>query len=161
MAGNKKLDGTHLTFTAPTGGVVTGVPVLIGALVVIPLVTAAQTVRFACDYKGVWEFPKETGAAWTEGQKIYWDNGNLRATGDAVDGFLLGTAYNAAQSADAVGEVLLAGAPAESLEGIQAAIADLVAITGGEAPTEAEHNLVVAKVNAILAMLRIRGDIAP
>ena len=34
------------------------------------------------------------------------------------------------------------------------AIADLTAITGGETPTEAEHNLVVAKVNAVLAALR-------
>lgn len=33
-------------------------------------------------------------------------------------------------------------------------IANLAAITGGEAPTEAEHNLVVTKVNAILDALR-------
>lgn len=39
----------------------------------------------------------------------------------------------------------------------QATIADLAAITGGEAPTEAEHNLVVAKVNAILAALDAAG----
>lgn len=38
-----------------------------------------------------------------------------------------------------------------------AAIADLVALTGGESPTEAEHNLVVTKVNAILAALRNNG----
>jgi hypothetical protein len=38
-------------------------------------------------------------------------------------------------------------------------IADLVAITGGEAPTETEHNLVVTKVNAILAALRSSGVI--
>lgn len=36
-------------------------------------------------------------------------------------------------------------------------IADLAAITGGEAPTEAEHNLVVAKVNAIIAALEAQG----
>ena len=40
------------------------------------------------------------------------------------------------------------------------AIADLTAITGGESPTEAEHNLIVTKVNAILAMLRTHGVIA-
>jgi hypothetical protein len=38
-----------------------------------------------------------------------------------------------------------------------AAVADLTAITGGEAPTEAEHNLVVSKVNALLAALRTSG----
>jgi hypothetical protein len=37
------------------------------------------------------------------------------------------------------------------------AIADLTAITGGEAPTEAEHNLIITKVNALLAALRTAG----
>jgi hypothetical protein len=41
-----------------------------------------------------------------------------------------------------------------------AAIADLTAITGGESPTEAEHNLVVTKVNAILAHLRTHKTLA-
>jgi hypothetical protein len=42
-----------------------------------------------------------------------------------------------------------------------AAVADLTAITGGEAPTEAEHNLVLAKVNTILARLRTLGLLTP
>jgi hypothetical protein len=37
------------------------------------------------------------------------------------------------------------------------AVADLVAITSGDTPTEAEHNLVVTKVNALLAALRTAG----
>ena len=40
------------------------------------------------------------------------------------------------------------------------AIADLAAITGGEAPTEAEHNAVRTAVNSILAALRGVGLIA-
>lgn len=43
----------------------------------------------------------------------------------------------------------------------QADIADLVAITGGESPTEAEHNAVVTKVNAILDALRTAGILVP
>lgn len=39
----------------------------------------------------------------------------------------------------------------------QTLLADLAAITGGESPTEAEHNLVVAKVNAILDILEAHG----
>jgi hypothetical protein len=39
-------------------------------------------------------------------------------------------------------------------------IADLTAITGGESPTEAEHNLVVTKVNAILTALEAHGLLA-
>ena len=42
----------------------------------------------------------------------------------------------------------------------QAAEADLAAITGGDAPTEAEHNAVRTKINAILAKLRTAGIIA-
>lgn len=42
-----------------------------------------------------------------------------------------------------------------------AAIADLVAITGGETPTEAEHNLIITKVNALLAALRTAGLLTP
>ena len=45
----------------------------------------------------------------------------------------------------------------ERLDGVLAentAIANLVAITGGESPTETEYNLVVTKVNSILAALR-------
>ena len=40
------------------------------------------------------------------------------------------------------------------------AIADLTAITGGESPTEAEHNALRTAVNAILAALRARGIVA-
>jgi hypothetical protein len=50
----------------------------------------------------------------------------------------------------------------ERLDGITAenvVIADLAAITGGESPTEAEYNLVVTKVNAILTALRNSGVI--
>lgn len=40
------------------------------------------------------------------------------------------------------------------------AIADLDAITGGQSPTEGEHNLVVGAVNDILAALRAAGIVA-
>lgn len=51
---------------------------------------------------------------------------------------------------------------AERLDGVTTeneVIADLVPITGGETPTEAEHNLVVATVNDILTALRSSGII--
>lgn len=43
----------------------------------------------------------------------------------------------------------------------QAAEANMTAITGGEAPTEVEHNLVITKINALLAKLRTAGIITP
>lgn len=42
-----------------------------------------------------------------------------------------------------------------------AAIPDLAAITGGESPTEAEHNALRVAINGILAALRARGIVAP
>lgn len=46
-------------------------------------------------------------------------------------------------------------------DGTQAsAIADATAITGGESPTEAEHNTLITKLNSILAALRGVGIIA-
>lgn len=40
------------------------------------------------------------------------------------------------------------------------AITDATEITGGESPTEAEHNVLVTKLNAVLAALRGVGIIA-
>jgi hypothetical protein len=50
----------------------------------------------------------------------------------------------------------------ERLDGVAAeneAIADLAAISGGESPTEAEHNAVRTKINDILEALRNSGII--
>lgn len=41
----------------------------------------------------------------------------------------------------------------------QPAIANFVAITGGEAPTEAEFNALGAKLNVVLGVLRTAGTI--
>lgn len=43
----------------------------------------------------------------------------------------------------------------------QAAITNATAATGGDAPTEAEFNAVVTKLNSALAALRAFGMIAP
>lgn len=43
------------------------------------------------------------------------------------------------------------------LKEVQAHIADAATLTGGETPTEAEHNALAAKVNAILAVLEAWG----
>jgi hypothetical protein len=43
----------------------------------------------------------------------------------------------------------------------QTSLADLVAITGGDAPTEAEHNAIITKVNAIITALENAGILLP
>lgn len=66
--------GDVMEFTAPTGGVTKGVPTLIGNLPVIPLETAAQTVRFQAATCGVHSAAKAASQAWAEGAIIYLDN---------------------------------------------------------------------------------------
>jgi hypothetical protein len=54
-----------------------------------------------------------------------------------------------------------AGAKQTPADGTQAAaIDDATAITGGESPTEAEFNALLAKLNSVLAALRGVGVIA-
>lgn len=79
-----------------------------------------------------------------ENTKVYHEQGgNALVVKGADGGVIKGTA-----SANAT--------PAQA-----GAIADLAAITGGDAPTEAEHNAVRTAINSILAALRGTGVIAP
>lgn len=112
MATNYLQPGSILTLTAPSGGVVAGTPILIGGLLVIPTVTAAATVSFAGGTVGVWTITKTANETWTEGQAIFWDAANSKASNDPAVGILpIGSAAAAAASADAGGAVRLTGQP--------------------------------------------------
>lgn len=178
MATNYVQEGDVLTLTAPTGGVVSGTGYLIGTLFVVALVTAAEGVAFAASVEGVWILPKTSAQAWTEGQKVFWDNSNHRADTDATVGQLIGVAAVVAANPTATGVVRLnCGVPAMA-EGAQGAIADLTmgtnitaatangSLTDSSAtnPTDAQFNELAkelgTKVNAILAALRAAGVLA-
>lgn len=71
---------------------------------------AGQVIPVAME--GVWELPKETGVAFTFGQKLYWDavNNRVDATNTNIP---CGLAWRAQGSADTVCLVKInAGAPA-------------------------------------------------
>jgi predicted RecA/RadA family phage recombinase len=102
--------GEVLALTAPSGGVTSGTPVLIGSLVVIPLVTAAETVMFSALVAGVATVPKATGTAWTEGAKLYWDVADGEFNTSSSGNTLAGVAATAAASAAATGQIRLDGA---------------------------------------------------
>lgn len=103
-------DGHSLNFTAPSGGVTSGVPVLIGALLVLPVASADQGDTFAGVSKGVVEADKLSAQAWTEGQVVYWDDGNSRFTTVAATGlFKAGVAAEVAANPSAKGVVRLDG----------------------------------------------------
>lgn len=90
--------GDSVEFTAPSGGVVSGTPKLIGQLVVVPTVTVAQTVRFVGKTTGVFSVPKVGSQAWTEGARVYWDEGNDRFTTTAAGNVEAGVAVEAVGS---------------------------------------------------------------
>lgn len=166
MAKSYRQPGEVLDFTAPTGGVVSGVPLLIGALLVVPLITAAETVKFTAAHCGVWLLAKTTGVAWTEGQKLYWNDSTKKFSTVGADGQLAGLAVVAAASGDTTGYVMLnAGGLPELGEGAQAAIADPAALTDSPASADALRDDIEAKYRpvllAILAAMRTRGDIVP
>lgn len=164
--------GLVLTLTAPTGGVTSGVPLLIGALLVIPRETVAQGLLFDGDLGGVHALTKVGSQAWTEGQKIYWDAGNSRCT-NVVAGQFIGVAVAAVGSGagETTGLVRLNGIADRA---VQAAEADLVEAFGTSDGTLADvtatfsqtilnNNFqdLATKVNAILAKLRAAGIVLP
>ena len=102
-------EGNVLTLTAPSGGVVSGTPVLIGNLLVIPRTTAAQTLPFDGDTVGVHTLPKATGIAWTEGLLLYWDNSAKNVTTTTTSNYRIGVASAVAASGDTTGPVRLNG----------------------------------------------------
>lgn len=71
--------------------------------------TAAQGLPFAAKTRGVFELPKLSAQAWTEGAKVYWDNTNARLTTVASGNRLVGVASEAAANPSAVGRARLDG----------------------------------------------------
>lgn len=90
--------GEVLTLTAPSGGVVTGVPKQIGNVLVVPTVTAAVGIAFAALIRGVVSYTKVGSQAWAEGARVFWDSGNSRFTTVGAGNLLVGFAVEAVGS---------------------------------------------------------------
>jgi predicted RecA/RadA family phage recombinase len=106
---NYKQPGDVVTFTAPVGGVTSGLGYKVGQCFVVATGDAAATEEFEGRVVGVCELVKATGAAWTEGALLYWDDGASEVTTTASGNLLIGCAAVAAGSGDTVGEVRLNG----------------------------------------------------
>jgi predicted RecA/RadA family phage recombinase len=112
MASNFLQPGDVLDLTAPTGGVVAGVGVIIDALLVIALDTAAQTLPFRGAATGVWSHAKAGSQAWAEGEAVYFDDsGKVFSTVATVGFFRAGVAAEAVAggAGDTTGKVRLDG----------------------------------------------------
>ena len=172
--------GNVMTFTAPSGGVVSGTPYLIGSLLVVAQASAAEGAEFEGLVEGVVTMPKTDSQAWTEGQKIYWDAGNSCCTNVATAGQLVGVAAAAVAVTTGLvtGQVRLNGVAPAMAEGAQATIAaltmgtNITAATANGAlvdssatnPSDAQFNEnckeLAVKVNEIIAALKTAGVIA-
>jgi predicted RecA/RadA family phage recombinase len=108
MASNYVQPGQNIDLTAPTGGVTSGVGVLIGRLFAVALQTVAAAAAFVGTRVGVWSLAKTSAQAWSVGDKIYWDNTNKRADNVPTAGFRrIGVCVVAAANPSATGKVLL------------------------------------------------------
>lgn len=107
---NALSDGEILTLTAPTGGVVSGTFYKIGQLIVCAQVSAAQTEQFTAARVGTFSgVPKATGAAWAEGDILWWNDTNKNFTKTSTGAVLCAAALDAAASGDATGNIVLLG----------------------------------------------------
>jgi predicted RecA/RadA family phage recombinase len=101
-------NGDNLTLTVPAGGVLGGVPILIGTnLFGVPIADNATVGdTFTMRVKGIFsDMPKAAGAAWAEGDAVYWDNTAKNFTKTSASNTKVGVAVVAAASGDTVGTV--------------------------------------------------------
>ncbi|MCX4195108.1 DUF2190 family protein [Methylobacterium organophilum] len=101
------MEGSTLTVPAPTGGAVSGLPVISGLMVGIATTTQPQGSPVAVKTNGVFELPKVSAQAWTIGQAIYWDAAAGNATTSNTSTTLMGYASEPAANPSAVGRVRL------------------------------------------------------
>ena len=108
MARNYVQPGETLTFTAPRA-LTSGDGFMVGSIFAVALTTAAIGKPVEGRLVDVFDLTKAAGAAWTPGQKLYWDNTAFNVTATAGGNALIGAAVQAAASAAVVGRVLLTG----------------------------------------------------
>jgi predicted RecA/RadA family phage recombinase len=108
MARNFVQPGETLTLTAPRA-LASGDGFMVGGIFAVALAAAAIGARVEARRIGVWDLTKAAGAAWTAGQKLYWDNAAFNVTATAGANALIGAAAQAQASADVIGRVLLTG----------------------------------------------------
>lgn len=103
MARNYGQPGEAVTVIAPTGGVVSGAPLLLGAVgagkVVIALQTKAQTLEVECATGGVYEVTKVAPLVINQGETLYWDNTAKNVSKTSASNTEIGWAFQPAISA--------------------------------------------------------------
>lgn len=101
--------GEVVTLTAPYN-VASGAGLLVGSLFGVALAAASSGAAVEAATRGVYTLAKATGAAWTIGARLYWDDTAKNCTTTAGSNKLIGVALSAAGSSDTTGNVLLSAA---------------------------------------------------
>lgn len=132
MASNYVQPGDVVTLAAPYNRT-TGQGAQVGSLFGVAVQTVLSTVNGEFHTEGVWELTKVGSQAWTQGQKVHWDDINKRCTTDSTAGILIGVATEAVASGagDVLGKVRLNGVSPATAKGAQAAEADLAGTLTG------------------------------
>ena len=101
-------DGKNLTLPATAAALTSGQAIQVGSLFGICLTDYAIGDDYVIRRTGVFEGqPKDTAAAWTAGDKIYWDNTAKKFTKTATSNLQVGYAAANALIADTVGTVVI------------------------------------------------------
>lgn len=108
MAQNYIYSGDQIELVL-TADATSGVPVLIGTKLVVPLHSGKTGETIVVKTNGVWRLPKATGAGWTIGAAIYWDDTAKKCTTTSAGNTLVGYAVAVSASADTEGLVKLNG----------------------------------------------------
>jgi predicted RecA/RadA family phage recombinase len=99
--------GDMITVTAPTGGLASGAPVLVGKLFGVAAFTAAAGAPVEIATIGVFDLPKTSGQTFNVGDQAYWDaTGNL-VTSTATSNSWIGVVTKGALGGDATVRVRL------------------------------------------------------
>jgi predicted RecA/RadA family phage recombinase len=101
-------EGDSLSLTAPYD-VASGGGMMVGSLFAIAKAGALSGSTVVVMTEGVFDITKATGAAWTQGAKVYWDNTAKNVTTTAASNTLIGVAAQAQASGDAIGRVFVTG----------------------------------------------------
>lgn len=101
--------GNQITVPAPAN-VTSGAGVLVGSIFGVAAYDALSGADVEIAVEGVYAIAKATGAAWTVGARIYWDDTAKNCTTTASTNKLIGVATAAAASGDTSGKVRLSGA---------------------------------------------------
>lgn len=136
MAKNPIATGDLLQFTAPSGGVTVGIPILVGLLLCIPVTSAAEGEIVNAYTKGhCVDLPKATGESFAQGDLLYWDDSETKltktATGNSFAGIAVSTEGSGATTCDMLLTPNVRPATAtEAASALAAAVAGAVTDTG-------------------------------